>query len=456
MNSRLFALIALAGASAAPKVTRYRVDQTVDQAVDATAIGGAQQRQRFAVSTFVTVTLTDTAGGKVVNAVIDSMVSDSAPVPKAVLDSVRGLPVHGVLDPAGHISGVKPLRETSLAPQMTDIVARLYPGLRQKLKQGDGWTDTIQVSTPTNGGTMNLRRITTYKASAKERRGSTDALKVDASFNSTVNGTQQTANGPATIEGTGSGSGAHYVASDGRYLGGSMTVTTKLTLSGAFLSHVSLLSREFGRPSVSLGAREHARLVPPGEGGLLELADVVGAPGGAVRLEEGDIVVLDGESGLLTVPGGADAGARHAVRAAHRALLRAAATHDGASAAEALLPEGPGAAAALAYVLDALLLPGRPELPGALLLEGLLRDPALLLLDEPSEGLAPKLVNEVGDALVRLRESGLALLLVEQNLALATRVAQRVYVMNKGTIVFSGTTAELAAAGDVESRYLGV
>jgi branched-chain amino acid transport system ATP-binding protein len=86
----------------------------------------------------------------------------------------------------------------------------------------------------------------------------------------------------------------------------------------------------------------------------------------------------------------------------------------------------------------------------------LLRDPVLLLLDEPSEGLAPKLVNEVGDALVRLRESGLALLLVEQNLALATRVAQRVYVMNKGTIVFSGTAAELAAAGDVEARYLGV
>ncbi len=86
----------------------------------------------------------------------------------------------------------------------------------------------------------------------------------------------------------------------------------------------------------------------------------------------------------------------------------------------------------------------------------LLRDPVLLLLDEPSEGLAPKLVTEVGDALVHLRESGLSLLLVEQNLALATRVAQRVYVMNKGTIVFSGTTAELAAAGDVEARYLGI
>ena len=86
----------------------------------------------------------------------------------------------------------------------------------------------------------------------------------------------------------------------------------------------------------------------------------------------------------------------------------------------------------------------------------LLRDPVLLLLDEPSEGLAPKLVAEVGDALIRLRDSGLSLLLVEQNLALATRVAQRVYVMNKGTIVFSGATADLAAAGDIEARYLGV
>ena len=86
----------------------------------------------------------------------------------------------------------------------------------------------------------------------------------------------------------------------------------------------------------------------------------------------------------------------------------------------------------------------------------LLRDPVVLLLDEPSEGLAPKLVAEVGDALVRLRESGLSLLLVEQNLALATRVAERVYVMNKGTIGFGGTAAELAAARDVESRYLGI
>src|SRR5438309_2719900 len=86
----------------------------------------------------------------------------------------------------------------------------------------------------------------------------------------------------------------------------------------------------------------------------------------------------------------------------------------------------------------------------------LMRNPSVLLLDEPSEGLAPKLVADVGDALRSLRGTGLAILLVEQNLALATRVGQRVYVMNKGTIVFHGTPAELAAQPDVEARYLGV
>jgi branched-chain amino acid transport system ATP-binding protein len=86
----------------------------------------------------------------------------------------------------------------------------------------------------------------------------------------------------------------------------------------------------------------------------------------------------------------------------------------------------------------------------------LMRNPSVLLLDEPSEGLAPKLVNEVGDTLLRLRATGLAILLVEQNLSLATRVGQRVQVMNKGTIVFTGTPAELAAARDVEARFLGI
>ncbi|HKW78979.1 MAG TPA: ABC transporter ATP-binding protein [Candidatus Limnocylindria bacterium] len=86
----------------------------------------------------------------------------------------------------------------------------------------------------------------------------------------------------------------------------------------------------------------------------------------------------------------------------------------------------------------------------------LLRDPALLVLDEPSEGLAPRLVDQLGGVLEALRDSGVSILLVEQNLALALRVAERVYVMNKGRIVFEGTAGSLRSDPTVLHQYLGV
>ena len=83
-------------------------------------------------------------------------------------------------------------------------------------------------------------------------------------------------------------------------------------------------------------------------------------------------------------------------------------------------------------------------------------NPILLLLDEPTEGLAPLLVREVGRVLSELRREGLSILLVEQNLPLALSVADRAQILSRGQIVHSGTPAELAANEDVKSRYLGV
>ena len=80
----------------------------------------------------------------------------------------------------------------------------------------------------------------------------------------------------------------------------------------------------------------------------------------------------------------------------------------------------------------------------------------LLLLDEPSEGLAPLIVREIGRILLALKAERLSLLLVEQNYHLALRVADRVYVMNKGQIVYEGTPARLEADEEVKRRYLGV
>ncbi|MBI3912666.1 MAG: ABC transporter ATP-binding protein [Chloroflexi bacterium] len=86
----------------------------------------------------------------------------------------------------------------------------------------------------------------------------------------------------------------------------------------------------------------------------------------------------------------------------------------------------------------------------------LMTNPELVLMDEPSEGLAPLIVVEIGRILKALREKGLSVLLVEQNLSLALGVANRVYVMNKGAIVFAGTPEGLRANPEILHRYLGV
>jgi branched-chain amino acid transport system ATP-binding protein len=87
----------------------------------------------------------------------------------------------------------------------------------------------------------------------------------------------------------------------------------------------------------------------------------------------------------------------------------------------------------------------------------LLTNGQVLLLDEPSEGLAPLIVREIGRILARLKEEErLSILLVEQNYHLALQIADRVYVMNKGQIVYEGTPAALRANEEVKRHYLGV
>ncbi len=86
----------------------------------------------------------------------------------------------------------------------------------------------------------------------------------------------------------------------------------------------------------------------------------------------------------------------------------------------------------------------------------LMTNPDLLLMDEPSEGLAPLLVREIGHIIAQLKESGFSILLVEQNLAMALAVADYVYVISKGVIVYEATTEEFKDNHKVQAKYLGV
>ena len=86
----------------------------------------------------------------------------------------------------------------------------------------------------------------------------------------------------------------------------------------------------------------------------------------------------------------------------------------------------------------------------------LLTGPELLLLDEPSQGLAPLVVNDVMSTIRELRAERVSMLLVEQNAEMALQLADRVYVIDHGTVVFEGTAQALRANTQVATTYLGV
>ncbi len=123
------------------------------------------------------------------------------------------------------------------------------------------------------------------------------------------------------------------------------------------------------------------------------------------------------------------------------------------------------------WTMDAVLrrfpaLRGRLESKGRLLSGGeqemlaiaraLMTDPELMLLDEPSQGLAPLVVSAVMDTIRELKSRRVSMLLVEQNVEMALQLADRVYVIDHGTVVFEGPPAVLRADQGITATYLGV
>jgi branched-chain amino acid transport system ATP-binding protein len=108
----------------------------------------------------------------------------------------------------------------------------------------------------------------------------------------------------------------------------------------------------------------------------------------------------------------------------------------------------------------------RADTPGGVLSGGeqqmltmcrtLMGDPDLMMIDEPTEGLAPKMVELVAELLERIAGRGVSILLVEQKLTIALRISKRLYVMGHGQIVFEGTPAELKANAEIRKEWLEV
>ena len=86
----------------------------------------------------------------------------------------------------------------------------------------------------------------------------------------------------------------------------------------------------------------------------------------------------------------------------------------------------------------------------------LMGDPELIMIDEPTEGLAPKVVEQIGELLQEIASRGVSILLVEQKLSIALKISQRLYVMGHGKIVYEGTPQSLLEADDIRVEWLEV
>ena len=183
------ATLALPAFRAAPVTVKYQVDQSLTQEVDGTSAGQGKQTLKFTTSTFVTVTLNDSAGGRTMRVVIDSLKGDStAPIPPAVMDSARGGEFRAFVNKAGKPSPLTPTGTSAAAAQVQGLLADFYPWVRAGLKVGDAWTDTTVNTTGAGSDTVTVRRITSYKAAATESRGNVRALRITTDQRSDVAG----------------------------------------------------------------------------------------------------------------------------------------------------------------------------------------------------------------------------------------------------------------------------
>jgi hypothetical protein len=242
MSVRLWNFVPLAAAaavalpstvSAPPATYKYRISSRSMQEIDATAAGQGKQSMRSNTDLFVTVSLADTAGGRTLHLVMDSLVVDTTTggplvaVAKAQADSLKGAAFHAYLPAGGDVTGLKAMKEGGSTQQVDGIVRMLFvPKMKSGTKVGDAWTDSTSSSNPTANGSVSVRTTTSYKAVANETQDGAKATVVEGKATTSRNGTQ----GEATFEGTGTTDIRLLVDPSGRTLSGTALSTTSLQL----------------------------------------------------------------------------------------------------------------------------------------------------------------------------------------------------------------------------------
>lgn len=226
-------------AQRASVTTRYRYESKTEQAIDATGLGGAKQSSTLQRVGWLSVTLTDSAGGKIMRAVIDSVSTDAetrASIGSASIDSARGATFTGFVASDGAVSSFKmPSGVGTLGALLGSTFDEFFPRVKMGYKRGDTWTITSEKPQIVSNGELMIKRSTSYTARGVEAHEGASSNRLDFSFSTSSTGTQMVGPNKANVEGASSGSGAWYVSSTGAFLGGTRSEKNdrKLMLTGA-------------------------------------------------------------------------------------------------------------------------------------------------------------------------------------------------------------------------------
>ena len=217
--------------SAPPSVKRYRIDVKNTQTIDLSALGQGEQKNEISTTGFVTVTLTDSAGGKALSAVLDSLVlGEGSPIPAEVAAGAKGTTWTGYRAPSGKVGELTATTENPIAAGLESLIRYLFPPVKPGTKQGATWTDTTESNTKSG---LSVRTVTNYAASDGMLDGA-KVLQVAGASSLAMSGTQEGPQGSMAIEGTGGGTGTWLLGPDGTTLKVTYNGTQNLAVTGSF------------------------------------------------------------------------------------------------------------------------------------------------------------------------------------------------------------------------------
>lgn len=217
--STIIAAVTAAALVASPpgsvETLRYRIQQQIDQVVDLSAVGQAEQVLSAAYDVFVTLEVTDSAGGRAVKAVVDSVVPGPGadnPALAGMINTFKELSGAGFVTAEGEAEGFDDV-DSARGPQLRGLVDGLFPKLKAGAKAGDSWSDTVSTTDTVPTGITTRNAVTNHVAAAGEDGG----LKVSSRSAYSLSGTVQ---GGLPLEGKGNSTAEVHVAPGGWLLSG--------------------------------------------------------------------------------------------------------------------------------------------------------------------------------------------------------------------------------------------